>query len=134
MNMDRTNMKNDMAPEALISEQISRLADWRGETLARLRRLIHEAAPEVTEEWKWGSAVWSQAGMVCSAGVFKDHVKLNFFQGAFLEDPKRQFNAGLDAKASRGIDFSHGDVIDERALKDLIRAGVAHNLADRRKG
>jgi hypothetical protein len=133
MNIKATVAKNDMSASDLISDQISRLSDWRGDVLAWLRRLILEASPGITEEWKWGTAVWSKAGMVCSAGAFKDHVKLNFFKGASLEDPKSLFNAGRDAKASRSIDFGSGDSIDESALKDLIRSAVIQNLSGDKK-
>jgi hypothetical protein len=119
----------DMTPSQLITNQIAELSGWRGDMLARLRNLILEAAPGITEEWKWGTAVWSQKGLVCSAGAFKDHMKLNFFKGADLEDPLGLFNAGLEAKASRAIDFNQGDGINEAALKDLIRAAVAYNLS-----
>ena len=125
--------KDGMTPSQLITNQIAELADWRGKMLARLRKLILEAAPDITEEWKWGTAVWSQKGLVCSAAAFKDHVKLNFFKGASLKDPKGLFNAGLDAKATRAIDFSEGDKIDEPALKDLVRAAVAYNLSGGKK-
>ena len=118
-----------LTPSQLISNQIAELTDWRGERLARLRSLIHEAAPDIAEEWKWGTAVWSQNGLVCSSGAFKDHVKLNFFKGASLKDPQGLFNSGLDAKATRSIDFYQGDDIDEAALKDLIRAAVVYNLS-----
>ncbi len=113
----------------LITSQIAELGDWRGELLARLREVISEAAPGITEEWKWSTAVWTSNGLVCSAGAFKDHVKLNFFKGASLKDPRRLFNAGLDAKATRAIDFNEGAKIDVSALKALIRAAVAHNLS-----
>jgi hypothetical protein len=113
----------------LITNQIAELGDWRGKLLARLRKLILDAAPEVTEEWKWGTAVWTSNGLVCAAGAFKDHVKLNFFKGASLKDPKRLFNAGLDAKSTRAIDFNEGDKIDESAVKALIRAAIASNLS-----
>jgi len=122
-----------MTPSELISDQIARLSDWRGPLLARLRKLILEAAPGLSEEWKWGSPVWSQAGMVCSAGVFKDHLKLNFFKGASLQDPHGLFNAGLDAKATRAIDFGEGSPVDEPALKDLIRAAVLYNTSGGKK-
>jgi hypothetical protein len=112
----------------LITDLIAELGDWRGEVLARLRKLILDAAPALTEEWKWGTAVWTSNGLVCSAGAFKDHVKLNFFKGAALKDPKGLFNAGLDAKSTRAIDFGEVDDIDESALKALIRAAVAYNL------
>ncbi len=118
----------DTTPAAQsIDNQIAELSDWRGSLIANLRQLIHEAAPEITEEWKWGTPVWSQNGLVCSAGAFKDHVKLNFFQDAFLPDPKHLFNAGLDAKATRAIDFDEGSNVDIEGLKDLIRAAVGYN-------
>ena len=116
-----------MNPSEHIDQQIAELTDWRGPMIARLRQLIHEADPDITEEWKWETAVWSHHGLVCSAGTFKRAVKLNFFQGATLEDTHKLFNAGLDAKKTRAIDFHEGDAIDEPALKDLIRAAVAHN-------
>ena len=125
--MNKTDTNDDMTASEHITRQIEELPDWRGHMLAQLRQLIHEAAPEITEEWKWGSAVFSQKGMVCSTGVFKDHVKINFFKGASLEDKEGLFNAGLDAKATRAIDFSEGDDIDIPALKELIRAAVAYN-------
>lgn len=125
--------KNDMTPSQLISDQIAGLSDWRGRMYAQLRKLVLEAVPEITEEWKWGTAVWAHKGLVCSAGVFKDHVKLNFFKGASLEDPNGLFNAGLEAKASRSIDFNGGDRMDEPALKDLIRAAAAYNLSGGKK-
>ncbi len=125
--MKRGNSGDGMPASQLITKQIEGLSDWRGETLARLRQLIHEAVPDIAEEWKWGTPVWSRDGLVCSAAAFKDHVKLNFFQGASLKDPKGLFNAGLDAKATRAIDFGPGDRIDQPALKGLIRAAVAYN-------
>ena len=116
-------------PTRLITRKIASLADWRGEMLARLRDVIHKADPDIREEWKWGTAVWAHDGIVCSAGTFKDHVKLNFFRGAALDDPKGLFNAGLDAKATRAIDFGETDAIDEPAVGDLIRAAVALNAS-----
>ena len=101
--------------------------------LARLRTLIHEAAPDIVEGWKWDTAVWSQNGDVVSAAAFKDHLKLNFFKGASLADPQDLFNAGLEAKASRAIDFKEGDQIQEAALKELIRTAVAYNLSSGKK-
>jgi hypothetical protein len=123
--------ENGMNPSELIDRQIADLADWRGELAARLRGLVHEADPDIAEEWKWNTAVWAHKGSVCALGTFKDHVKLNFFKGATLPDPLGLFNAGLDAKASRAIDFLEGDSINEPALKDLIRAAVAHNTGSR---
>ena len=111
-----------------IDKQIAELTDWRGPMFVQLRDLIHEADPDLTEEWKWNTAVWSHHGLVCALGVFKKAVKMNFFQGATLEDPHKLFNAGLDAKTMRSIDFHEGDKVDENALKELIRAAVAHNL------
>jgi hypothetical protein len=111
-----------------IDKQIAELTDWRGPIFVQLRNLIHEADPELTEEWKWNTAVWSHHGLVCALGVFKKAVKMNFFQGASLEDPHKLFNAGLDAKTMRSIDFHEGDTFDENALKELIRSAVSHNL------
>ncbi|HLE52598.1 MAG TPA: DUF1801 domain-containing protein, partial [Anaerolineales bacterium] len=125
--MKETALQDGLTPSQLITNQIAGLTDWRGQLMSRLRELIHEAAPGITEEWKWGTAVWSQKGNVVAAGAFKDHIKLNFFKGASLDDPKGLFNAGLDAKATRAIDFSEGDEIQEAALMDLIRTAVAHN-------
>src|SRR3990172_1232593 len=131
--MKKADSDDGLTPSQLITNQIAELADWRGKMLARLRKLILEATPDITEEWKWGTAVWSQKGLVCSAGVFKDHVKLNFFKGASLKDAKGLFNAGLDAKATRAIDFSEGDDIDAPALKELIRTAVDYNLSGGKK-
>lgn len=123
----------DKTPSQLITNQITELGDWRGKLIARLRKLILEADPDMTEEWKWDTAVWTHNGMVCSTGAFKDHVKLNFFKGASLKDPKHLFNAGLEAKATRAIDFSEGDKINEPALKELVRAAVAYNASSGKK-
>jgi hypothetical protein len=127
--MRKTTQGGDPNASQRITNQIAELGDWRGEVLARLRKVILDAAPDLTEEWKWGTAVWTSNGLVCAAGAFKDHVKLNFFKGASLKDPKGLFNAGLDAKATRAIDFNEGDKIDEAALKALIRSAAAYNLA-----
>lgn len=110
----------------LIDHRIAELNDWRGPMLARLRKLVLEAAPGITEEWKWDTPVWSSNGNVLSAGAFQDHLKLNFFHGALLGD-HHLFNAGLDAKLTRAIDIYEGDKLDEAALKDLIGAAVALN-------
>jgi hypothetical protein len=124
---------NDSNPSQLISDQIAGLGDWRGKMYAQLRKLVLEAAPGISEEWKWDTAVWAHKGLVCAAGVFKDHVKLNFFKGASLDDPNGLFNAGLEAKSSRSIDFREGDQMDETALKDLIRMAVAYNQSGGKK-
>jgi hypothetical protein len=131
--MKKTDSKDGMTASQHINIQIKGLADWRGATLARLRKLIREAAPELTEEWKWDTPVWSYKGNVVAAGVFKDHVKLNFFKGASLKDPKGLFNAGLDAKATRAIDMGEGEKIDESALKELVREAVALNAGGSKK-
>jgi hypothetical protein len=131
--MKKTGTKEISTPSQQIDHYINDLSDWRGKMIARLRVLILEAAPELTEEWKWDTPVWSYKGNVVAAGVFKDHVKLNFFKGASLEDPKGLFNAGLDAKATRAIDLTEDEEIDEAALKDLVRTAVAYNASGSKK-
>jgi len=121
-----------MNPSELIDKRIADLPDWRGQLFARLRNLIHDTDPNLNEEWKWDTAVWTYNGMVCSIGAFKDHLKINFFKGASLPDPHSLFNAGLDAKASRSVDLHQGDTIDEPALKELILAAMAHNKTGRK--
>jgi hypothetical protein len=118
-----------MDASKLIDKRIADTKDWRGKTMARLRKLIHEAAPNITEEWKWDSPIFSNDGMVVSLGAFKDHVKANFFKGASIKDPKKLFNAGLDAKATRSIDIHEGEKLDEKAFKDLVKAAVAFNAS-----
>jgi hypothetical protein len=113
-----------------IDKRIADLGDWRGERLAEIRTLIHEVDPEVVEEWKWmGSPVWSHEGMYALANAHKDKVKLTFFHGAELPDPKQLFNAGRGGNTWRAIDFREGDKIDETALKALLREAVAYNTA-----
>ncbi len=123
----------ESTPSQKIDNQIKELTDWRGNLLARLRKLILETAPVISEDWKWNTAVWVCKGNVVAGGIFKDHVKLNFFKGASLPDPKKLFNAGLEAKATRAIDIGENDTINEVALKELIRAAVALNLSGGRK-
>ena len=123
----------DLTPSQNIDKFIKEITDWRGPWIVKFRELILKTAPEVTEEWKWGVPVWSYKGNVVASGIFKDHVKLNFFKGASLKDPKKLFNAGLEAKATRAIDISEGDKIDETALKDLIRQAVALNSSPKKK-
>ena len=119
-------------PSRLIDARIKELSDWRGETLARVRILIKQAAPEVIEEWKWrGVPVWSQAGIICTGETYRNVVKLTFAKGASLEDPSGLFNASLEGNTRRAIDFREGDEIDEKALKALIRAAVALNTSAR---
>src|SRR6266571_8125772 len=117
-----------MSASKLIDKQIAELPDWRGKTIAKLRKIIHEAEPQIAEEWKWNTAVFSHNGLVVAVGAFKGNVKMNFFQGANLPDPRKLFNAGLDAKKMRSIDFHEGDAVDESALKELVRTAVAHNV------
>ena len=119
-----------MSASKLIDKQIAELPDWRGKTIAKLRKIIHEADPEIAEEWKWNTAVFSHNGLVVAVGAFKGSVKINLFQGANLPDPSKLFNAGLDAKKARAIDFHESNKINEPALKDLIRAAVARNRAN----
>ena len=131
--MKKTDTKDELDPSQRITQHIADLGDWRGKMLERLRKIVIAAVPGIVEEWKWDTPVWSQKGNVVAAGVFKDHVKLNFFKGAALEDTHGLFNAGLESKGSRAIDLHEGDKIDEPALKDLIRAAVAHNAGGNKK-
>jgi hypothetical protein len=111
-----------------IDKRIAELGDWRGARLAEIRALIHEVDPEVIEEWKWmGSPVWSHAGMYAVANAHKGKVKLTFFHGARLSDPRKLFNAGLQGNTWRAIDFREGDTIDGAALKALLREAIAYN-------
>jgi hypothetical protein len=119
----------------LIDERIRSLGGWRGETLARIRRLIHEADPDIVEECKWvkpgnpmGVPVWSHAGIVCTGEVYKEAVKLTFAQGASLPDPRKLFNSSLDGNTRRAIDVREGEVLDAGAFKVLVKAAVAENL------
>ena len=113
----------------LIEERIRELGDWRGTMLAKVRQIIHEADPEIVEEWKWrGTPVWSHAGIVCTGETYKKVVKMTFAKGAALKDPSGLFNSSLDGNVRRAIDIHEGDEVDEAALKDLIRAAVALNL------
>ncbi len=107
-----------------IDTQTASLTGWQAEKYDRLRDLINDAHPDLEEDWKWNTAVWTAKGNVCALGVFKDHLKINFFKGALLDDPKGLFNAGLDAKQSRSIDLYEGDKVDGPALQDLVRAAV----------
>jgi hypothetical protein len=124
---------------ASIDEQIKELGDWRGKTLAKVRDIIHEADPEIVEEWKWrkesspGTPVWSHGGLVCTGETYKNVVKMTFAKGAALKDPSGLFNSSLEGNVRRAIDIHEGDTIDEAALKDLIRAAVALNLEDTSK-
>src|SRR3954467_11650744 len=126
--MTTTRAPSSAIASKLITKRIEDLADWRGDTLARLRKLIHEADPEIVEEWKWmGTPVWSHDGGVCTGESYKEVVKLTFFRGAALSDPKKLFNSSLEGNTRRAIDIREGEKIDEAARKGLIRAAVAAN-------
>jgi hypothetical protein len=122
------------SPSLLIDGRIKELGDWRGELLARLRALIKDADPEVSEEWKWrGVPVWEHAGIICTGETYKNVVKLTFAKGAALEDPTGLFNSSLDGNTRRAIDFKESDTVDEKAFKALIRAAAALNTAKAKK-
>ena len=119
---------------ALIDERIKELGDWRGKMLAKVRKLIHEADPEIVEEWKWmGTPTWSHNGIVCTGETYKSVVKMTFAKGASLSDPSKLFNSSLDGNVRRAIDIREDDRIDEAALKKLIREAVALNLERKKK-
>jgi hypothetical protein len=119
---------------ALIDQRIEELGDWRGKMLAKLRDIIHEADPEIVEEWKWmGTPVWSHAGIVCTGETYKSVVKMTFAKGAELKDPSRLFNSSLEGNVRRAIDIREGEKVDKTALKNLICAAVAHNLESKAK-
>ena len=131
-----SSKKESDSPARLIDARIKKLNDWRGETLARIRELIHEADPEVVEEVKWrkpsnpaGVPVWSHAGIICTGETYKDKVKLTFAKGASLPDPARLFNSSLDGNVRRAIDIHEGEKIDEKAFKALVAAAVALNVS-----
>ncbi len=118
------------SPSRLIDARIKELSDWQGEMLAKLRMLIREADPEVVEDWKWrGVPVWEHDGIICTGETYKNAVKMTFAKGTSLKDPSGLFNASLEGKVRRAIDFRKGDKIDEKALKALIRAAVALNIS-----
>jgi hypothetical protein len=119
---------------AFIDEKIKQLGDWRGKTLVRVRKIIHQADPEIVEEWKWmGTPVWSHAGIICTGETYKSVVKMTFAKGAALKDPTGLFNSSLDGNVRRAIDIHESDEVNEAALKDLIRAAVALNLEAKSK-
>jgi hypothetical protein len=118
----------------LISNKIAQLADWRGETLARMRKLIQQADPDVVEEWKWmGTPVWSHGGIICTGESYKSVVKLTFLKGASLKDPAHLFNSSLEGNARRAIDIHEGEQVDANAFKALIREAVALNASGKPK-
>ena len=128
---------NSAAASKNITKRIQELGDWRGETLARVRQLIHDADPEIQEEWKWekpsspGTPVWSHEGGVCTGESYKQVVKLTFFRGASLQDPQKLFNSSLEGNTRRAIDIREGEKLNEAAFKALIRSAVAANSAAR---
>ena len=117
-----------------ITERIAELGDWRGETLKRMRKLIHEADPAVVEEWKWmGTPIWSHDGIICTGESYKDKIKLTFAKGASLKDPKRLFNSSLDGNMRRALDIFEGQKVDDAAFKSLVREAVELNGAKKAK-
>jgi hypothetical protein len=134
-NMKPKSSPNDEAAAAKITNRIRELGDWRGRTLAQLRQLIHEAGPDIVEEWKWekpkspGIPVWYHDGGICTGETYKEAVKLTFFRGASLPDPKKLFTSSLEGNVRRAIDFREGEKINEAAFKQLIRAAVEANSA-----
>jgi hypothetical protein len=114
-------------PSQLIDAKIKELGDWRGKTLARIRKVIQQADPDVVEEWKWSVPVWSHDGILCTGETYRSAVKMTFPKGASLKDPSKLFNSSLEGNVRRAIDFHEGDKINEKALKALIRAAVALN-------
>src|SRR3954452_925629 len=132
--MKQSDASQGQSASALISKRIADLADWRGETLARMRQLIKEADPDVVEEWKWmGTPIWSHDGIICTGESYKCVVKLTFAKGASLKDPARLFNSSLDGNVRRAIDIHEGEEVDESAFKALVRQAVALNSSDKSK-
>jgi hypothetical protein len=137
--MKKPNVSEGPSAAEMISKRIADLGDWRGKTLARMRKLIQAADPDVLEEWKWvkatnpGTPVWSHEGIICTGETYKEVVKLTFMNGAALKDPARLFNSSLDGNARRAIDIHEGEVVDESAFKTLIRQAVALNRSGKSK-
>ena len=132
--MTKSGPEQGKSASQLIDARIHELGDWRGEMLARLRKLVKEADPEVIEEWKWrGVPVWSHDGIICTGETYKSVVKMTFAKGASLKDPAGLFNASLDGNARRAIDFFEGEDIDEEALKALVQAAVRLNRSRAKK-
>ena len=127
--MKKSVSQEGLSPSRMIDERIKELGDWRGKMLAQLRKLIKQADPDVVEEWKWGVPVWSHDGLICTGETYKKVVKMTFSKGAALEDPSGLFNSSLDGNTRRAIDFHEGEKINEKALKDLIRAAVKLNAS-----
>ena len=138
-NMKKSDANQDQSASELISKKIAGLADWRGDTLSRMRKLIKEADADVVEEWKWvkpskpGTPVWSHDGIICTGESYKNVVKLTFAKGASLKDPARLFNSSLDGNVRRAIDIHEGEEVDESAFKALVRQAVALNRSGKSK-
>jgi hypothetical protein len=132
--MKKSDASQGQSASELISKRIADLGDWRGKTLARMRKLIKQADPEVVEEWKWmGTPIWSRDGIICTGESYKNHVKLTFAKGASLKDPARLFNSSLEGNLRRAIDIHEGEDVDESAFKTLIRQAVALNGTSKAK-
>ena len=132
--MKKSGASQGQSASELISGRIAALADWRGKTLGRMRKLIKEADPDVVEEWKWmGTPIWSHDGIICTGESYKKVVKLTFARGAFLKDPARLFNSSLEGNTRRAIDIHEGDDIDAAAFQALVRRAVALNGSAKRK-
>jgi hypothetical protein len=131
--MKKSDASHDQPASVLISERIAGLGDWRGKTLGGMRTLIKEADPDVAEEWKWGTPVWSHDGIICTGETYKKAVKLTFAKGASLKDPARLFNSSLDGNVRRAIDIHEGEEVDASAFKALVRQAVAVNSSGKSK-
>jgi hypothetical protein len=132
--MKKSDASQGQSASELISKRIADLGDWRGRTLARMRKLIKQADPEVVEEWKWmGTPIWSHDGIICTGESYKSHVKLTFAKGALLKDPARLFNSSLEGNVRRAIDIHEGEDVDESAFKTLVREAVALNGTSKAK-
>ena len=127
--MKKSDSTEDQSASELIDKRIAELEDWRGETLDKLRKLVSEADPDIVEEWKWGTPVWSHGGIICTGETYKAKVKLTFAKGASLPDPAELFNSSLGGKVRRALDIREGEEIDADAFKALIRAAIALNTA-----
>ena len=128
--MGKTAATDDKPASKLIDDRIAGLGDWRGETLARMRKLIHQSVPDVVEEWKWmGTPVWSHDGIICTGESYKSIVKLTFMKGASLKDPAKLFNSSLEGNTRRAIDIHEGEKVDATAFKALIREAIALNTS-----
>ena len=131
--MKKSNASQGQPPSELIAKRIADLADWRGKTLSRMRKLIKEAAPHIVEEWKWAIPVWSHDGIICTGETYKKVVKLTFAKGASLKDPSRLFNSSLEGNIRRAIDIHEGEEVDESAFQALVRQAIALNISAKPK-